>query len=69
MTPLYSVLAVLILTYCFLSFTVILTLSSKYKYYKLTYQLLYSGNYIYSTENNMYIRFTKPNQDKITNDK
>jgi hypothetical protein len=62
MTPLYSVLAVLIGTYYLLSLSVVLTLSSKYKYYKLTYQLLYSGNYIFSTENDMYIRFSRPNQ-------
>jgi hypothetical protein len=65
MTPLNSILVVIIGTYSLLSLSVILTLSHKYKYYKLTYQLLYSGNYIYSTENDSYIRFTKPNQ--VTN--
>jgi hypothetical protein len=65
MTPLVFILTVALGTYSLMSLATILTLSTKYKYYKLTYQLLYSGNYVFSTECSTYVGFSKPNQNNL----
>lgn len=62
MNTLHILLILLFSTYCIMSLSVVLTFFTTYKYYRLTYQYLLSGNYIFSSENSMYIRFSRPNQ-------
>jgi hypothetical protein len=59
---LQSLLFSLPIIYFILSLSVMMAQFTTYKYYKLTYQFILSGNYIFSMENDMYIRFSRPNQ-------
>ena len=59
---LQSLLFSLPIIYFILSLSVMMSHLTTYSYYNITYQVILSGNYIFSMENDKYIRLSRPSQ-------